>query len=76
MSRLRRLVVSDRFFFISCRVRPRQRNLSAAEFACLAKALHERREEHPFLLPAWVFLPDHGHARWGGGKKGNRVPPR
>ena len=24
--------------------------------------IHERREEHGFLLSAWVFLPDHWHA--------------
>jgi len=28
----------------------------------LARVIHERREEHGFLLTAWVFLPDHGHA--------------
>jgi REP element-mobilizing transposase RayT len=62
MSRLRRLVVSDRWFFITCRVLPRRRILSESEFACLARVIHERREEHGFLLSAWVFLPDHWHA--------------
>jgi REP element-mobilizing transposase RayT len=28
----------------------------------LARVLRERREEHHFLLTAWVFLPDHWHA--------------
>jgi len=28
----------------------------------MAKVIHERREEHGFLLTAWVFLPDHWHA--------------
>ena len=59
MSRLPRMVVSDRFFFISCRILPGRGILSASEFACLAQAIHERREEHKFLLTAWVFLPDH-----------------
>ena len=62
MSRLRRLVVSDHWFFISCRVLPSRRMLSETEFASLAQVIHERRKEHAFLLTAWVFLPDHWHA--------------
>ena len=62
MSRLRRLVVSDSWFFITCRILPRRRILSPSEFALLARVLHERRAEHGFLLTAWVFLPDHWHA--------------
>jgi REP element-mobilizing transposase RayT len=62
MSRLRRLVVSDRWFFISCRVLPRRRTLSESEFACRARVIDQRRAEHGFLLNAWVFLPDHGRA--------------
>ena len=55
MSHLRCLVVSDRFFFISHRVLPRRGTLSESELACLARAINERREEHKFLLTAWVF---------------------
>jgi REP element-mobilizing transposase RayT len=62
MSRLRRLVVSDAWFFISCPVLPRRRILTPEEFAMLAEAIHERRAEHRFLLTAWVFLPDDWHA--------------
>ena len=62
MSRLRRLVVSDRWFFITCRLLPRRRILSDSEFATLAEVIVERREEHGFVLTAWVFLPDHWHA--------------
>jgi len=62
MSRLRRLVLSDRWFFVTSRLLPRRRILSESEFACLARVIHERREEHGFLLTAWVFLPDHWHA--------------
>jgi len=61
MSRLRRLVVSDRWFLITCRLLPRRRILSAAEFSTLAQVIDERRSEHGFLLTAWVFLPDHWH---------------
>lgn len=62
MSRLRRLVLSDRFFFLSCRVLPTRRTLSESEFALLAQVMRERREQHGFLLTAWVFLLDHWHA--------------
>jgi REP element-mobilizing transposase RayT len=62
MSRLRRLVVSDRWFFITCRLLPRRRILSPLEFTTLAKVIDERRAEHGFFLTAWVFLPDDWHA--------------
>jgi putative transposase len=62
MSRLRRLVLSDRFFFVTCRLLPHRRLLTEAEFDCLARVVRERREKYHFLLTAWVFLPDHWHA--------------
>jgi len=62
MSRLRRLVLYDRFFFLSCRVLPTRQRLTEHEFAILAQVIRERRKEHGFLLTAWVFLPDPWHA--------------
>ena len=62
MSRLRRLVLSDRFFFVTCRILRTRRLLTESEFACLARVIGERRRKHGFLLTAWVFLPDHWHA--------------
>ena len=62
MSRLRRLVVSDRFFFVTCRLLPRRGKLLGSEFERLARVVRERREKYHFLLTAWVFLPDHWHA--------------
>jgi putative transposase len=65
MSRLRRLVLSDRFLFVTCRLSRRRHVLADAEFACLARVIAERRRKHGFLLTAWVFLPDPaaaGHA--------------
>ncbi len=50
MSRLRRLVVSDHWFFITCGVLPGRRILTASEFAWLGKIIRERREKHGFLL--------------------------
>jgi len=62
MSRLRRLVVSYRWFLITCRVLPWRGILTASEFACWGGVIHERRKKHGFLLSAWVFLPNHWHA--------------
>jgi putative transposase len=42
-------VLSDRYFFVTCKVFP-------------AASLQSRRQAHSFLLTAWVFLPDHWHA--------------
>jgi REP element-mobilizing transposase RayT len=61
VSRLRRLVLSDRFFFVTCRLLPRRGILSESEFICLARAIHRRRARLGFLLTAWVLLPDHWH---------------
>ena len=62
MSRLRRLVLSDRFFFITCRLSEARKPLSTADLNCLAEVIAERRSEHGFRIAAWVFLPDHWHA--------------
>jgi len=35
------------------------------DFGVLARVIEARREEHGFLLTAWVFLPDHWHAILG-----------
>jgi len=62
MSRLRRMVLSDRFFFVTCRFHRLRRKLTEPEFQTLAEVIQERRKKHRFLLTAWVFLPDHWHA--------------
>jgi len=62
MSRLRRLVLCDRYFFVTCKVLPQRERLSEADFALLADSVQSRRTHHHFLLTAWVFLPDHWHA--------------
>ena len=41
MSRLRRLVLSDRFFFITCRVLRCCGSLEESEFQCLARTVRE-----------------------------------
>ena len=62
MSRLRRLVLSDRYFFVTCNVPRTRETLREADFRVLARVIAARRMEHEFLLTAWVFLPDHWHA--------------
>src|SRR5208282_6169574 len=62
MSRLRRLVLSDSWFFITCRVLSWRGIPTASEFACWGGVIHERRAQHGFLLSAGVFLPNPGHA--------------
>jgi hypothetical protein len=62
MSRLRRLVLSDRYFFVTGKVLLKRDGLSEAEFVELAGSIESRRTQHRFLLTAWVFLPDHWHA--------------
>ncbi len=61
MSRLRRLVLSDRYFFVTCNVQQTRESLGDADFRILARVISARRLEHEFLLTAWVFLPDHWH---------------
>jgi putative transposase len=65
MSRLRRLVLSDRYFFVTCNLLRSRDPLNDADFDILARVIAARRREHGFLLTAWVFLPDHWHAVLG-----------
>jgi REP-associated tyrosine transposase len=65
MSRLRWLVLSDRYFFVTCNLLRRRDKLQEADFRVLARVISARRIEHSFLLTAWVFLPDHWHAVMG-----------
>jgi len=65
MSRLRRLVLADRYFFVTCNLLRTRAVLDEDDFEILARVMQARREEHGFLLTAWVFLPDHWHAILG-----------
>ncbi len=62
MSRLRRLYVSDRFFFVTCQLHRGRRLLDEDDFTALAEGIQLTRQAHGFLLTGWVFLPDHWHA--------------
>src|SRR5215469_2786059 len=61
MSRLRRLVLSDRFFFLTVNLLPKRRPLDDGQFTLLAQCLVVVRSKRQFRLTAWVFLPDHWH---------------
>ena len=61
MPKLRRPFLSDRYFFITVRLLRRRTKLTEPDFSLLARAFNRARELHPFLLTAWVFLPDHWH---------------
>jgi putative transposase len=65
MSRLRRLVLCDRYFFVTCNLLRARNPLNDDDFRILARVVEARRREHGFLLTAWVFLPDHWHAILG-----------
>jgi len=62
VSRLRRPFLSDRFFFVTVRLLKGRSELCEADFRCLRLAFNRARQMHPYLLTAWVFLPDHWHA--------------
>ena len=62
VSRLRRPFLSDRYFFVTVRLLEERAKLVEADFHLLALAFNRVRVMHPFILTAWVFLPDHWHA--------------
>jgi len=62
VSRLRRLVLSDRYFFLTVRLLKGKTEMVEGDFQLLAQALREARQRQGFRLTAWVFLPDHWHA--------------
>ena len=83
MSRLRRLVVSYRFFLIICRLLPHRGRLAEAEFECLARVetvdyvhlnpvragLVERAEEWP-----WSSVRDYAETPGGAGSAHGLLP--
>ena len=62
MSRLRRLVLSDRYFLLTVRLFKGKTEMVEGDFQLLAEALREAHQRQGFRLTAWVFLPDHWHA--------------
>ena len=62
MSRLRRLHVCGKIFFVTCNVLRCRGDFSEAEFAILANVLEAVKGRREFLLGGFVFMPDHWHA--------------
>ena len=62
MSRLRRLQLHSRFFFITCNLKRGVRPFHDREFKLLAKALTSVQRKLPFALCGYCFMPDHWHA--------------
>jgi REP element-mobilizing transposase RayT len=62
MSRLRRLILSDRYFFVTCASCRGGGFWPTLNSPAIVRVVAERRRKHGFLLSAWVFLPDHWHA--------------
>jgi len=61
MSRLRRLQVTGKTFFITCNLLPVRTQLTKADFEALASAIVRVRGRRGFLLTGYVFMPDHWH---------------
>ncbi len=62
VSRLRRLFLSGKIFFVTCNVLRTRTALTEHEFALLAEVFDGVRQRRGFLLSGYVFLPDHWHA--------------
>lgn len=62
MSRVHRLLTTDRIFFVTVNLRRAQVHLAADEFQLLAAAINESRRRVRFLLRGYVLMPDHWHA--------------
>jgi REP-associated tyrosine transposase len=61
MSRLRRPWVTGKIFFVTCNLLRTRTNMTERDFQALADAVRRVRERRRFLLPAYVFMPDHWH---------------
>ena len=62
MSRLRRLQVTGRTFFITCNLLRVRTQLAEANFEALASAVGRVRARRGFFFTGYVFMPDHWHA--------------
>jgi putative transposase len=62
VSRLRRLFLSGKIFFVTCNVLRTRTALTGHEFALLAGVFDRVRQRRGFLLSGYVFMPDHWHA--------------
>ena len=62
MSRVHRLLTTDRIFFVTVNLRRAHAPLAADEFRLVAAAINESRRRLRFLLCCYVLMPDHWHS--------------
>lgn len=62
MARVRRLLVTDRIFFVTVNLRRGIPLLSEDEFSLVVEGLAKSRQRLLFLLCGYVIMPDHWHA--------------
>ena len=62
VSRLRRLFLAEKMFFITCCLARVRTPLTIADFEALAGAIARVRKRRAFKLAGYVFMPDHWHA--------------
>jgi putative transposase len=65
VSRVHRLLTTDRIFFVTVNLRRAIAPLATDEFRLVAAAMDESRRRLGFLLCGYVLMPDHWHALIG-----------
>lgn len=65
MSRLRRIVATDKWFFITCNVSRTRAQFGHEDFEILARAMDRVRSRRLFFATGYVLMPDHWHALIG-----------
>ena len=62
VSRLRRIALLFRFFFVTTNLRPGVQPFRTSEYRLLVEALGGARQKLTFSLCGYCFMPDHVHA--------------
>ena len=65
VSRVRRLLVTDRVFFVTANLRRNLAALAEDEFPLVLASMEESRQKLGFRLCGYVLMPDHWHALIG-----------
>jgi putative transposase len=65
MSRLRRLTLRNRWFFVTCNVARARAHFATADYEALAEAIARVRLRWGFFITGYVFMPDHWHMLMG-----------
>ena len=62
MSRLRRIELHSRYFFVTCNIARNTPPFTGREFALLARSIVDIRKRLHFAVCGYCFMPDHWHA--------------